>query len=137
MIARFHQCVILAGVAWGLSSAPSAFAAKVMNFEVIPDGSVTPPGDLVSCTLYLLPSEADVALEVRMFVVSGPLKQHVERVRARRPEQYPSKRLISRYAMPCRSLRTNPCRPAYRAGLRARRRRAAAWTTPEAKNGER
>ncbi|MEX0612702.1 MAG: alpha/beta hydrolase [Pirellulales bacterium] len=68
---------------------PAAFAVRLMDLEVIPDGSVTPPGDQVNCTLYLLPTETDVVMEIRIFVVSGEQKQHVERVKALGPNRDP------------------------------------------------
>ncbi len=49
----------------------SAGAATLLKLELIADGSIDPPGDLVAVSVLLFPGEDSIALELRAFVRSA------------------------------------------------------------------
>jgi esterase/lipase superfamily enzyme len=57
-------------------------AATLLRCELSLDGSVDPPGDRIDLSLFLVPGEKEVTVEVRPFLVSGDHNSHIERVKA-------------------------------------------------------
>ena len=45
--------------------------ATLLRCDLSPDGSVDPPGDRIDLSVFLLPSDKEVTIEVRPFLVSG------------------------------------------------------------------
>jgi esterase/lipase superfamily enzyme len=66
-----------------VSLAGTSSAATLLRCELAPDGSVDPPGDRIDVNLFLLPSEKEVTVEVRPFLVWGEHNSRVEQVKAR------------------------------------------------------
>jgi esterase/lipase superfamily enzyme len=60
----------------------SAGAATILKLEVIADGSVDPPGDVVAVSLLLFPGEGGIALELRAFVRNAGADGNVAAVAA-------------------------------------------------------
>jgi esterase/lipase superfamily enzyme len=56
--------------------------ATILRCELAVDGSVDPPGDRIDLSVFLMPREKEVTIEVRPFLVSGDHNVHNERVKA-------------------------------------------------------
>lgn len=60
----------------------SARAAALLKLEVVPDGSLAPPGDRIDASLLFLPGDEAIAFEVRAFVKPGGAEGNVVAVDA-------------------------------------------------------
>ena len=63
------RSLLAAALVFGVQA--SAGAATLLRLELIADGSVDPPGDLVAVSVLLFPGEESIALELRAFVRSA------------------------------------------------------------------
>ncbi len=66
-----------------ISLAGTSSAATLLRCELAPDGSVDPPGDRIDLSVFLLPNEKEVTVELRPFLVLGEHNSRVEQVKAR------------------------------------------------------
>ncbi len=75
--------VMLCGSFFCFQTNLNVFAASLEKVELVPDGSVKPPGDAIYVSLLLEPGEPGIELEVRPYLISGEKNEIMTEVRSR------------------------------------------------------
>ena len=74
MAPAHHRTIWLGGamlLACVLLQAPQVFAARLLESDVVLDGSVEPPGDRIDLLLFLATDEQEVTVEIRPYAFTG------------------------------------------------------------------